>query len=94
MAENLTYFRLPKDLKLSPPEMVVKIAGLKDGCSIELSCRSLARSVLLACGDDDGFFSDNYFDLLPGETKRVEYRTSVDEANVKRQLKAISLIDS
>jgi hypothetical protein len=49
---------------------------------------------MLACGDDEGFFSDNHFDLLPGETKRVEYRTSLDEEGVKRQLKAMSLIDS
>jgi hypothetical protein len=49
---------------------------------------------MLACGDDEGFFSDNYFDLLPGEAKRVEYRTSLNEEGVKRQLKTISLIDS
>jgi beta-mannosidase len=94
MAEDLKYFRLPKDLKLSPPEIATKITRSKGGCSIELSCRSLARSVMLACGDDEGFFSDNHFDLLPGETKRVEYRTSLDEEGVKRQLKAMSLIDS
>jgi beta-mannosidase len=94
IAEDLKYFRLPKDLKLSPPEIMTKIIKSKGGCSIELSCRSFARSVMLVCGDDEGFFSDNHFDLLPGETKRVEYRTSLDEPGVKRQLKAISLIDS
>ena len=94
LAESVGYFRLPKDLKLSPPEIAVKTTGSKNGCLIKLSCRCLARSVMLACGDDDGLFSDNYFDLLPGETKRVEYQTSLDEADVKRQLKAISLIDS
>ena len=94
MAEDLKYFRLPKDLKLSPPEIATKITRSKGGCSIELSCQSLARSVMLACGDDGGFFSDNYFDLLPREKKIVEYRTSLDEPGIKRQLKAISLIDS
>jgi len=94
IAEDLKYFRLPKDLKLSPPEITTKIIGTKGGCSIELSCRSLARSVMLACGEDECFFSDNYFDLLPGEIKRVEYRTSLDEDAAKRQLKTISLIDT
>ena len=94
VAEHLMYFQLPKDLKLSPPEIAVKISGSPGGCVIELSCRSLARSVMLACADDEGFFSDNYFDLLPGETRRVEYRTSLDAAGVTRQLKVRSLIDS
>ncbi len=94
VAENLNYFRLPKDLKLSPPEIATKITRSKGGYSIELSCRSLAQSVMLSCGDDEGFFSDNYFDLLPGETKRIEYKTSLDEESVRRQLKLTSLIDS
>ena len=94
IAEDLKYFHLPKDLKLSLPEIATKIARSKDGYSIELSCRSLARSVMLSCGDDEGFFSDNHFDLLPGETRRVEYRTSLEEEDVKRQLKTISLVDS
>jgi len=94
MAEELKYFRLPKDLKLSPPEIATKITKSKDGCVFELSCRALARSVVLSCGDDECFFSDNYFDLPPGEIKRIEYKTSLDEEGVKRQLKTISLIDS
>ena len=93
IAGNLNYFRLPKDLKLSPPKITTKITRSKGGYSIELSCRFFARSVMLSCGDNEGFFSDNYFDLLPGETKRVEYRTSLDEQGVKRQLKTTSLID-
>ena len=94
IAGNLNYFHLPKDLRLSPPEITTKITRSKNGYSIELSCRSLARSVMLSCGDDDGFFSDNHFDLLPGEIKRVEYRTSLEEERMRRQLKTISLIDS
>ena len=94
VAERLEYFRLPKDLKLSPPEITAKITGSATGCVIELACQSLARSVRLACGDDDGFFAENHFDLLPGETRRVDYLTSWNAEDVQRQLTIMSLIDS
>jgi beta-mannosidase len=94
VAESLRCFRLPKDLKLSPPALAMRIQKLDRGYSIELSCRSFARSVMLSCGDDAGFFSDNYFDLLPGDKRVVDYRTSLDEKSVRRQLKATSLVDS
>ncbi|MGO8837407.1 MAG: beta-mannosidase [Limisphaerales bacterium] len=94
IAEDLRCFCLPKDLKLSPPQITPGITKSKDGYSIELSCRSFARNVMLACGDDEGFFSDNYFDLLPGETKLVNYRTSLDEETMKQQLTTTSLMDS
>ena len=94
VAENLSYFRLPRDLKLSPPNIATRVTKSTGGCSLQLVSQSLARSVMLACGDDAGFFSDNYFDLLPGQTKTVEYRTALDEKSVQQQLKVISLIDS
>jgi beta-mannosidase len=94
VAENLSYFRLPKDLELSPPELASRIRKSAGGYSIEVSSRSLARSVMLACGDEAGFFSDNYFDLLPGGKKIVGYATSLSEKRLRQQLKAISLIDS
>ena len=94
VAENLSYFRLPKDLKLFPPGLTTSLKQSESGYSIEVSCRSLARSVMLSCADDAGFFSDNYFDLLPGDKKIVAYKTSLDEKSVTQQLRAISLIDS
>ncbi len=94
IAENLGYFRLPKDLKLSPPELATEIKKTKSGYQIEIISKPLARSVMLSCGDDDGFFSDNYFDLLPGRKKIVAYRTTLDEKQIEQQLRAVSLIDS
>ena len=94
IAEDIRYFRLPKELELSRPELAVGVTPSADGFSLELSCRSLARSVMLSCGDDEGFFSDNYFDLLPGERKQVSYQTGQPPESVKKQLRTTSLIDS
>jgi beta-mannosidase len=94
VAENLNYFRLPKDLKLSTPHLAMSVARSTGGYSIEITSRSLAQGVMLSCGDDEGFFSDNYFDLLPGHPKVVHYRTSLAERPMREGLKATSLVDS
>jgi beta-mannosidase len=90
----VTYFRLPKDLPLSNPGLRTSLVPSKRGYWIQVSARSLARSVMLACGDDPGFFSDNHFDVLPGGRKVLEYRTSLPITKVKRQLRVRSLVDS
>ena len=94
IAENLSCFRLPKDLKLSRPAIEMQIAEAEAGYWLELSAKSFAKSVVLSCGDAPGFFSDNYFDLLPGGRKRVHYRTELGEAALRAELKVISLFES
>ncbi|MDY6994655.1 MAG: glycoside hydrolase family 2 protein, partial [Pseudomonadota bacterium] len=42
-----------------------------DTATIEIVASSLARFVELTLDDADVIFSDNYFDVLPGETVRV-----------------------
>ncbi|HZL42713.1 MAG TPA: glycoside hydrolase family 2 protein [Verrucomicrobiae bacterium] len=94
IAENLSCFCLPKELKLSPPEISSQIRKSSIGYVIELTCRSFAKSVMLSCVDDPGFFTDNYFDLLPNETRTIEYQTNLDESRMLQQLKVTSLVES
>ena len=54
----------------------------------------LARSVYLAFGNLDVKLSDNYFDLLPGETVEITAASSVPLDDLKAQLKVISLTDA
>jgi beta-mannosidase len=92
--ESLSYFRLPKDLHLSPPAITANVTPAPEGCSIELSTQSLAKNIMLSCGDDDGFFSDNYFDLPAGARHVVHYKTALDDTAVRQQLVTFSLVDS
>jgi beta-mannosidase len=54
----------------------------------------LARDVYLSFGDLDAKLSDNYFDILPGETTEITVTTAASLAAVKAQLKVVSLTDA
>ena len=54
----------------------------------------LARSVYLSLGNLEAKLSDNYFDLLPGETMEIAATSKASLDELKAQLKAVSLIDA
>jgi beta-mannosidase len=54
----------------------------------------LARSVYLSFGNLDVALSDNYFDLLPGETVEIKASSAASLEALKAQLKVISLMDA
>jgi beta-mannosidase len=54
----------------------------------------LARSVYLSFGNLDVKLSDNYFDLLPGETIEITANSKASLNDIKAQLKVISLTDA
>ena len=91
LSENLTYFEQPKDLALDKPQIKVIIDRNEDGYSIELITDKLAKDVYLSL-EENGFFSDNYFDLLPGVIKKISLKT--DKEIDKDKIKIISLVDS
>ncbi|WP_223034693.1 beta-mannosidase [Hanstruepera marina] len=72
----LYYFSKPKDLKLKPQSIQKKITITNQGFEIELSSNTLQKDVFLFC-NEKGHFSDNYFDLLPNETKTIVFFTAV-----------------
>lgn len=63
--EKLFFFNKPKDIKLSKPE--IKIRKISPA-EIEVSTDILAKDVYLI---GDTHFSDNFFDLLPGSSKKI-----------------------
>jgi beta-mannosidase len=54
----------------------------------------LARSVYISLGNLDVKLSDNYFDILPGETVQIVATTAGTLDALKAQLKVISLTDA
>jgi beta-mannosidase len=84
VSSNNYYFEKPKDLQLPSATISIKQTGIN---TIELTANKLARSVWLVLPGTDNAFSDNYFDLLPGEKKIVQVK-SID---LKKQLKDIQV---
>ena len=70
IARHLCYFVPTKELKL--PETVIrkKVKYTERGCEVTLSSPVLAKDVFIEIPVQGARFSDNFFDLLPGE-KRV-----------------------
>ncbi len=104
LAKRLVYFTQPKDAALSKPQISVKISGESGRTVIELQSNTLAKNVYLSLREGEVHFSDNFFDLLPGEIRRVTVmpvgahalRQNADiEPDALRQLLLLqSLIDS
>ena len=74
----LHYFSKPKNLKLKPQSIQKKITKTDEGFEIELSCENLQKDVFLFC-NEKGHFSDNYFDLLPNETKIITFYSQAND---------------
>ncbi|MBE0655898.1 MAG: glycoside hydrolase family 2 protein, partial [Bacteroidales bacterium] len=67
------FFVKPRDLALKDPIISLHIEKKFNKFFIFLKTLKLAKSIYLVHTKTDGFFSDNYFDLLPGEDKIVVF---------------------
>lgn len=93
IASNVCYFSEPKDLKLLKPEITRAVKETADGYSITLTADKLVKDLYLDT-DLKGWFSDNSFDLLPGEKVTVSFKTKEKVENFGEKLKLFSLTDS
>jgi len=70
LASAQHYFVKPKNLALLPANIQLAVRNENNNFSITLASETLVKAVKLR-SNTDGFFSDNYFDLLPGEKKSM-----------------------
>jgi beta-mannosidase len=89
VAQNNHYFNTPKNLTF--PDVKVKVKQL-DEKTLELTSDKLAKSVWMFLPGTINAFSDNYFDLLPGEKKLVQVETE-DLKSAIKNIKIQSLAD-
>ena len=86
LSKNSFFFKPFKELKLAKPNVEFDITKTENGFDIQLNTDKLAKNIYLQIGDEQGFFSDNYFDLLPGETVTINLKTSISEEKLKEVL--------
>jgi len=97
LSANNYYFAIPKALALPRPSIRADWQQTTDSTfQVTLQSPTLAREVNLTLTEKDGFFADNYFDLLPGEKKELTFksRDSISLAELRRQLVVRSLVDA
>ncbi len=92
ISENHIFLASPKYMVLPDVNMKPSFRFSNNKVEIILHSDVLAKNVLLQC--DKGFFSDNYFDILPGETKTITLSLSADEKVSEEDIKILTLKDA
>ncbi len=95
VSTNQYYFKPFKELRVSRPEIKTEISESKDGFKIKLTTDKVAKAVYLS-GLSEGVFSDNYFNLIPGKSIEVKFKTGMkmNTDQFKRKLKIRSMTDA
>jgi beta-mannosidase len=94
VSRNLTYLAPVKEVHLKPATLKVDASPANGKLHIRVSSPVLARSVYLSFGSLDVTVSDNYFDVLPGETVDVTVESKTSPEDVKAQMHVMSLTDA
>jgi beta-mannosidase len=96
VSRNEHFFQSYKNLLLPRSQISAEAVRTRAGFRISLSSDKLARAVYLSMPNYAGFFSDNYFDLIPGIKVEVEFRTGrpVTVTDFQRRLKIHSMADA
>ncbi|MDO5570614.1 MAG: glycoside hydrolase family 2 protein [Bacteroidales bacterium] len=91
---TLFYFEKPKDLNLPKTDIHSSIS-VKDGvCQVEIYSKNLVKDLFIEIPFQGAHFSDNFFDLLPGEKKKITISSSEIKKGDKIDLKFTHLRDT
>ena len=93
-SNNIFHFSTLKEAVLENPQLKL---NAENNNKIEITGGKFAKCVFLDCDESKAQFSDNYFDLLPGETRTIELQPVKQENpiddNAYKSVKAISFYD-
>lgn len=87
IANSLYYFDSIKNLKLLQPEIKYSATSSKPGfVTVSISSTTLVKDLMLSIPGRFAHFSDNYFDLMPGSTVKLELETELTAPEVEKEL--------
>jgi len=95
MSSNEYFFEPYKNLSMPVANIAAEVAPARNGFRVTLTTDKLARAVYLSTRTE-GFFTENYFDLIPGKPVEVQFQTTVKLPvdKFREQLKIRSLKDA
>ena len=104
LSGNLLYFVPPKGLELPPvqasspgepaPVAITAASEAVDGYSVTLCAGALVKGICLSVEGHEGYFDDNYFDMLPGDCVTVRFFTNERIKNFGDVITMRSLADT
>ncbi|HZP24057.1 MAG TPA: glycoside hydrolase family 2 protein [Terriglobales bacterium] len=94
-SRNELFFDRMRNLQLpQKPPIEATVTGSAPNYTVTLRSPALARDVDLSFGDLDTTLSDNFVDLLPGETTVLKVTSTATADELRRGLKITSLTDA
>ena len=95
VSRNEVFFDRTRNLELPlKPAIQSTVAGAAPHYTIALHSPVLARDIYVSFGDIDAQFSDNYFDLIPGEEAVIRVKSPATLEQLQHALKIVSLTDA
>ena len=94
VSRNLTYLEPVKQVKLQSATLQVEVTGKDGSYRVRVASAVLARSVYVAFGDAEASVSDNYFDVLPGQSVEVQVSSAASLEALRGKMKVESLTDA
>jgi beta-mannosidase len=97
VSDNLVLFARPKYLSLLPPEIQSSVRQTGERrFEVDLTASHPALWVWLSTPDGEFTYSDNFFHLLPGQSRVVEIfcEQDVTASELKQRLRVQSLVDT
>ncbi len=94
ISRNCFFFRPFKELNIPKPKVEYTVGKADIGFDILLSTDKLAKNVYLQIEDEEGFFSDNYFNLMPNSRVTINLKTNISESKLKEVLTVRTLDDA
>ncbi|MGC4233721.1 MAG: hypothetical protein QM594_12140 [Niabella sp.] len=83
-----------KELNYPRATLTKSIRPVNGGYEIAVMADKFARAVHLNLPGLHERFNDNFFDLLPGQTKTIKVQTTMSLQNVEKELEVFSLADT
>lgn len=91
---NLFYLVKPKDLNLTKAKINLTTEDGGSDWVIHIKSDKAVKNLMITYNGRAGIFSDNYFDLLPGETAVIRLSKTWSPKNPEGNLKIKSLVDT
>ncbi|HLN52521.1 MAG TPA: glycoside hydrolase family 2 protein [Lentimicrobium sp.] len=85
------YFSEPKELKLPFPDVNIHIREKPGRYDLEITSKNLCKNLMLVSEGNAYAFSDNFFDLLPGETRVVTVESDLPYSEFFNKLSYLHL---
>ena len=88
--KRIVYFAKPKDLDLKKINVNFRIKQIEEGYQITLKSTNLLKNVYIQI-PAEGFWSNNFVDLVPGEEKVITFNTQENIKHIESKIKFTSL---